>query len=113
MIYDITPPVSEALQVWPGDTPPSREVLLDMASGANITLSTLRATVHLGAHADAPSHYGKDAPAIDDLKLDYYIGDCQLIRIPVPRRTRITPGMMLGRVTAPRVLIATGTFPDP
>ena len=63
MIHDITPLISPRLQVWPGDTPPSREVLLDIEKGDNITLSTLRATVHLGAHADAPSHYGR-APAI-------------------------------------------------
>ena len=33
MLYDITPPVSPALAVWPGDTPASREVLLDMRKG--------------------------------------------------------------------------------
>ena len=60
-IYDITPPITEALAVWPGDTPPSREVLLDIARGDNLTLSTLHATVHLGAHVDGPNHYGSDA----------------------------------------------------
>jgi arylformamidase len=39
MLYDITPPISERLRVWPGDTPPTREVLLDMRRGDNITLS--------------------------------------------------------------------------
>jgi kynurenine formamidase len=39
MIYDVTPPITERLQVWPGDTPPSREVLCDMRRGDNITLS--------------------------------------------------------------------------
>jgi arylformamidase len=113
MLYDITPPISERLCVWPGDTPPSREVLLDMSKGSNITLSTLRATVHLGAHADAPSHYGAGAPAIDLRSLDFYLGPCQVMRIAVPRATRITPAMLPGRVTAPRLLLATGTFPDP
>jgi len=56
MIYDISPPITDRLAVWPGDTPPAREVLCDMKKGANITLSTLRSTVHLGAHADAPCH---------------------------------------------------------
>ena len=49
MLYDITPPITPNLAVWPGDTPLTREVLMDMARGDNITLSTLRATVHLGA----------------------------------------------------------------
>ncbi|MCH7780515.1 MAG: arylformamidase, partial [Acidobacteria bacterium] len=44
-LYDITPVVSERLAVWPGDTPASREVLLDIEAGDNLTLSTLRATV--------------------------------------------------------------------
>src|SRR3974390_2577529 len=65
MIYDITPPASERLPVWAGGTPLSRGVLCDLKRGDNITLSTLRATVHLGAHADAPSHYGVNASAID------------------------------------------------
>ena len=70
MLYDITPPITEALAVWPGDTSPSREVLLDMARGDNLTLSTLRATVHLGAHADAPSHYHHPAPSIEQRSLE-------------------------------------------
>ena len=61
-ILDISPPITPALAVWPGDTPPSREVLLDLERGDSVTLSTLHATVHLGAHADAPGHYGKGAP---------------------------------------------------
>ena len=85
MIYDISPLISARLKVWPGDTPPSREVLCDIARGDNITLSTLHATVHLGAHADAPSHYGADAPAIHERSLDSYLGRCQVHRVEVPR----------------------------
>ena len=113
MTYDITPPITAKLAVWPGDTPLSREVLNDMARGDNITLSTLRATTHLGAHADGPNHYGKDAPAIDERGLDYYLGPCQVIRVGVARATRITSAMLPSEVTTSRVLFATGTFPDP
>jgi arylformamidase len=112
MIYDITPLISSRLGVWPGDTPPSREVLCDIARGDNITLSTLRATVHLGAHADAPSHYGT-APAIHERSLDYYLGPCQVMHVSAPRGTRIAPDMLPDAVRAPRLLLATGTFPDP
>lgn len=113
MIYDITPPISERLQVWPGDTPPSREILCDMERGDNITLSTLRATVHLGAHADAPSHYGSKAPAIHERSLDYYLGPCQVMRVTAARSSVIAPELLSGPVRAPRLLLATGTFPDP
>jgi arylformamidase len=113
VIYDITPRITPKLAVWPGDTPLSREVLNDMARGDNITLSTLRATMHLGAHADGPNHYGKDAPAIDERGLDYFLGPCQVIRAEVARAIRITPAMLPGEVTTSRVLFATGTYPDP
>ena len=120
MIYDISPPLTSRIAVWPGDTPLSREVLLEIGRPqesskivSNITLSTLRATVHLGAHADAPSHYGADAPAIHERNLDYYLGPCQVVRVAVPRATRVTPDMLPQPVRAERVLIATGTFPDP
>lgn len=113
MLFDISPPISDQLAVWPGDTPPRRSVLLDMANGANITLSSLSATVHLGAHADAPSHYGHPAPTIDQRPLDLYLGPCQLIRVPVAPRTRLTPAHLPGPIRAARVLFATGTFPDP
>jgi arylformamidase len=113
MIYDITPPISEALKVWPGDTPVSRQVLLDMARGANITLSTLHATVHLGAHADGPSHYSLGAPGIDARPLDLYLGPCQVIAVRVPRGRRIADSEVTVPIRAERVLFRTGTFPDP
>lgn len=113
MIHDITPPVSRALAVWPGDTPPERQVLLDMQRGDNLTLSTLRATVHLGAHADAPSHYGRDAPSIEDRPPEPYLGPCRVIRAAVDRGTRIGVDVLPPDLGVERVLFATGTFPDP
>jgi arylformamidase len=113
MLYDISPLISRRLQVWPGDTPPSREVLYDLQRGDTITLSTLRATVHLGAHADAPSHYGLGAPAIHERDLEFYLGRCQVIRVTVPRGRGVTPGDLPTPVAAERLLIATGTYPDP
>ena len=112
-LYDITPVVSERLAVWPGDTPASREVLLDIEAGDNLTLSTLRATVHLGAHADAPSHYGAAAPTIEQRPLERYLGPAQLIRVQVDRGRRISPGMLGQLRGTERVLLCTATFPEP
>jgi arylformamidase len=113
MIYDITPPITTALAVWPGDTPPGREVLLDMMRGDNLTLSTLRATVHLGAHADAPSHYGREAPSIEARPLDRYLGPCRVVRVDAVPGTRIGAEQVPGDLDTERLLIATGTYPDP
>lgn len=149
MLYDITPPITKEIKVWPGDTPPSREVLLDIKAGASVTLSTLHATVHLGAHADGPNHYGADSPGIGERSLAHYLGPCQVVRAEVKRGKRvrvedlqcdISSGLRSGisnlksqisdvqsrisdvqsqisdfrsSIRAERVLIATGTFPDP
>jgi arylformamidase len=112
-VIDITPPITPDLCVWPGDTPPSREVLLDMQQGDNITLSTLRATVHLGAHADAPNHYGRDAEPIDRRSLEPYLGECQVIHANATRGERIRMGDLPDAVESTRVLIRTDTYPDP
>jgi arylformamidase len=113
MIYDLTPPISPALAVWPGDTPLTREILLDLARGDSVTLSSLRATVHLGAHADAPNHYGEGAPDIASRSLDYYLGPCEVMRVRVAAGGLVTPAMLPRKPSAPRLLLATGTAPDP
>lgn len=118
MIWDLTPPITPALKVWPGDTPYSREVLCSIEAGANITLSTVRATVHLGAHADGPNHYASEregARGIGERKLEHYLGACHVLRAPVARGSRVRVADIeggLGQVNCPRVLIATGTYPD-
>ena len=110
MIYDLSPPISDALAVWPGDTKPSREVLCDMADGANITLSTLHSTVHAGAHADGPNHYGAKAPSIDQRSLDYYLGPAQVVRVAAAPGTRVGVAAM-PEVRSPLVAIRRSFIP--
>ena len=114
MLIDISPVVDESIKVWPGDTPFVQTVNVDMHTGANLTLSDIRTSVHVGAHADAPSHYVTDGIDIASRRLDYYIGRCVVLHIRVRRGERITPDHLNGKVvSAPRVLLRTGTFPDP
>jgi kynurenine 3-monooxygenase len=113
---DITPPVTARLGVWPGDTPLSREVLCEIARGDAVTLSTIRASVHLGAHADGPNHYTADGNGVGEQPLHHYIGPCQVISARVARGRRVTPADLAGGIEGIshlRVLIRTGTFPDP
>lgn len=115
-VIDLTPAITERLGVWPGDTPLAREILCDLAKGSNITLSTIRATVHLGAHADGPSHYAGGAPGIGERSLRHYIGPCRVVDAPVARASRVRAADIVGgidQIREPRLLIRTGTFPDP
>jgi len=112
-LLDISPLVSPAIGVWPGDVPFRRDVSLELGKGANFALSSVTTTLHVGAHADAPSHYVEDGAPIDARPLELYYGPCQVLRASVPRGARIRPRDLAGEVAAPRVLLATGTFPDP
>lgn len=113
MIYDISPPISERLAVWPGDTAFRREILLDRDRGDDSTLSTLHGTAHLGAHADSFSHIRAGAATIDQMELERYVGPCQVIRVDTPRGALVAPDDLGVAIRAPRVLLATETFPDP
>lgn len=112
MLYDITPPIDDRLAVWPGDEPPRREIKCHLKDGAPVTLSTLHSTVHTGAHADGPNHYGLNAPSIDQMPLERYLGPCQVVTASVARGTRVKPTDLARLVTEKRVLIRTSTYPD-
>ncbi len=110
---DISPVLSERIAVWPGDVSFSRSVALSIAKGANLDLSSIRTTLHVGAHADAPSHYAADGASIEERDLSPYLGRCQVVRVDVARGARIRKADIEVPIEAPRVLFATGSFPDP
>ncbi|HEV8661372.1 MAG TPA: arylformamidase [Thermoanaerobaculia bacterium] len=113
-LIDISPLIDATIKVWPGDTPYSHTRTLDIAEGANITLSEIRTTVHVGAHADAPNHYIAGGEDIAVRRLDYYVGRCAVIHVDGVRGRRIVADDVKRKdITAPRVLIRTKTFPDP
>lgn len=114
-LYDISPLISARVAVFPGDIPFSRSTTLDIARGDPITLSAITATLHLGAHADAPSHYHREGATIDRQPLDLYLGPCLLRRATGARGRTVGVADLDGRVPdgTERLVIATGTFPDP
>ncbi len=81
-ILDISPLISADTPVWPGDVSLTQTWQCRIADGSNIDLSSVQTTVHIGAHADAPSHFHKDGATIDEVDLDAYCGLCQVIEIP-------------------------------
>lgn len=113
-IIDITPVVSTRLGVWPGDTPLSRRVLCEISRGDTVTLSTITATVHLGAHADGPNHYDPLGCDIAGQRLEHYLGPCHVLEAACGRGSRVRPADVRGLddLRHPRVLLKTGTFPD-
>jgi arylformamidase len=108
--WDISPTVNERSAVFPGDRAYRRNIAMSFESG-HLALSSIDTTVHIGAHADAPSHYAVDGGSIDTRDVRRYMGPCQVVS--VPSCTRITPTDLPAPVLAPRVLFATNSFRDP
>ncbi len=112
-LIDITPTISSRIGVWPGDAPYSYKANLRIADGENIDLGEITGTVHLGAHADAPSHYHADGVGIEGRDLDLYYGPCQVIAVDVGRGERIQVADLPPGPFVERLLFKTGTYPDP
>ncbi len=112
-LIDISPSITPSLAVWPGDVGFSRSVALDLERGDNLTLSSITTTLHLGAHADAPSHYGQGAQGIGERPLEPYFGPCEVVAVAVEPGERIRPHHLPGPPRAPRQLFKTSTFEDP
>lgn len=112
-IYDISPEISSTLAVFPGDTPFQQNILLDCQKGDHFGLSSLTMTPHLGAHVDAPNHYSTSGVGISERSLHFYLGQCQVISVQVPRGERVQPKHLLEcPIQAHRVLIHTSSFPQ-
>lgn len=121
MIHDISPLLDSDIAVWPGDTTYSSQDLLRLEDGSSVHLSSVTFSCHTGAHADAPSHYAKGAPAIEEADLQKYLGPCVLVDVN-PEDHAIRPadlGALETTDSIPRILFRTGairdrkTFPDP
>jgi arylformamidase len=78
-IWDISPTLSSALPVWPGDTRYHAEATWQISDACPVRVSRLTMSTHTGAHCDAPSHYDPQGASIDAVALDPYIGLCRII----------------------------------
>jgi arylformamidase len=78
-LWDISPTISAAIPVWPGDTRFEASTTWQIGDGCPVHVSRMTMTTHLGAHTDAPSHYDPDGVSIEAVDLGAYIGPCRVI----------------------------------
>ena len=78
-LWDISPTISSALPVWPGDTAFSAQPTWEIGGGCPVLVSRMTMTTHLGAHTDAPSHYDPAGADMASVDLTPYIGPCRVI----------------------------------
>jgi len=107
-VWDISPPLSPETPAFPGDTTYQQRWTLQITPGCPVNVSALTLSPHLGAHADAPLHYGDGAPAIGAVALDPFLGPCRVIHA-IDKGRLITPAHLEHGASQlpPRVLVRT------
>jgi arylformamidase len=92
-IRDISPAVTTTSPLFPGDTGYSQAWTAEIGPGCPVNLSAITMSPHIGAHADAPLHYGTGAATIGEVSLEPYLGTCRVIHAidcgPLVRREHI------------------------
>jgi len=78
-LWDISPTISVATPCFPGDTAYAQRWNAQIGPGCPVNVSAITLSPHLGAHADAPLHYGAGALAIGSLDLSPFLGPCRVI----------------------------------
>jgi len=78
-LWDISPPIAPESPLFPGDTGYSQQWTATIAPDCPVNLSAITMSPHIGAHADAPLHYGEGAATIGQLDLAPYLGPCRVI----------------------------------
>ena len=78
-VWDISPPISTDSPLFPGDTAYSQQWTATLGPGCPVNLSAINMSPHIGAHADAPLHYGGGAAPIGEVALTPYLGTCRVI----------------------------------
>ena len=107
-LWDISPPLSSATPAFPGDTAYQQRWSAEIGPGCPVNVSAITLSPHLGAHADAPLHYGRDAAAIGSVDLEPFLGPCRVIHA-IDQGRLITRAHLEHAVSnlPPRVLVRT------
>ncbi|SNB47447.1 cyclase family protein [Geobacter sp. DSM 9736] len=80
-IHDISVPVRNGMQVYPGDPQVTVEQVASIASGDRLNLSRLVMGSHAGTHMDAPSHFIDSGASVDLLPPELMIGPAVVVEV--------------------------------
>ena len=108
-LWDISPPIAPDSPLFPGDTAYSQQWTATIGPGCPVNLSAITMSPHIGAHADAPLHYGDDERTIGEVDLAPYLGICRVIHAidcgPLVRPEHVAHA--IDDTLPPRVLVRT------
>jgi arylformamidase len=78
-LFDITVPISPDMPVWPGDSGVTITQIRSINSGDNANISHLALGAHTGTHVDAPVHFIKEGVTLDQIPLEHFVGEVQVL----------------------------------
>ena len=107
-LWDISPPIASDSPLFPGDEAYSQRWTARIGPDCPVNLSAITMSPHIGAHADAPLHYGDGERAIGAVDLVPYLGPCRVIHA-IDRGPLIRPEHLAHAADRlpPRVLVRT------
>ena len=81
-IFDISIGIDESLPLWPGDPELRLHWAAKIEQGDLVKLTELSMSIHTGTHIDAPLHFLPQGKSIDNLNIDVFVGEAQVVAIP-------------------------------
>jgi arylformamidase len=78
---DVSRPVSDGMELWPGDPPWRYRLAASIAGGDTANVGEVSGTTHAGTHVDAPLHVDPDGAPIDGLPLEAFAGPAVLLDV--------------------------------
>ena len=108
-LWDVSPAIASDSPLFPGDTGYSQQWTARIGPGCPVNISAITMSLHIGAHADAPLHYGPGAPTIGQVDLTPYLGPCRVMHA-IGCGALVTPEHLRAYASndlPPRVLVRT------
>jgi len=88
MIHDISRPLDDRIENYPGDP----RFLCEVVMRDPAVVSRLEMGVHCGTHVDAPLHFIPGGASLDQIPLDVFVGPCHVVdglQSPPQKTTRV------------------------
>jgi arylformamidase len=80
-VYDISPPLSPTLPVFPGQPNFQKRPLLSLARGERANIIEFTLTSHTGMHVDSPNHFIDHMETIDRVPLNKMVGRARVFEL--------------------------------
>ena len=86
-IVDLSWEFTAETPIYPGDPEPSVTVATTLGK-RRLHLSTLVMGTQTGTHVDAPYHFSNSGETIDNMELDFFLGEAVVVRVTDKRTER-------------------------